>query len=79
MFTLQDSSSTEINFASILIFDATTFNPLKKFNFDYNTSSAISYFYINQKYHIIGVKNNNLQILIIDSSLNYIQIILLKY
>ena len=72
MFTLQDSADTEIKLASILIFDATTFNPLKKFNFDYGTLSTISYFYINQKYYIIGILNNNLQIFIVDSSLNYI-------
>ena len=76
MFTLQDSADTEIKLASILIFDVTTFNPLKKFNFDYGTLSTISYFYINQKYYIIGILNNNLQIFIVDSSLNYIHIIL---
>ena len=55
----------------LIVFDRDTFTPLKKFDFDYQTFSSISCFYINQKYYIIGVYENQVQVLILDNSLNY--------
>ena len=56
---------------SLIAFDKKTFTPLKKFDLDYQIQTSICYFSINQKYYIIGVIENQVQILTLDNSLKY--------
>ena len=42
-----------------------------KFKLDYNTQSSINFFNTNNKYYIIGLNKNQIQILSLDESLNY--------
>ena len=69
LFTLQDSIIIKSSTASIIVFDKKTFTPLKKFDFNYQISTIISYFYIRQKYYIIGAYEKQVQVLTLDNLL----------
>ena len=56
----------------VIIFDRSNFAPLMKFDFVEFNFLSYNYFYVNQKYYIFGYYLNNINIIIIDSSLNYI-------
>ena len=55
----------------MLIFDRTTLTPIKKFDFDSKSAMNTPLFFANEKYYIFGVNQSIVEVLTIDSSLNY--------
>ena len=71
LFLLQYSDKS-VNYTScLLIFDRTTFTPIKKFDFDFESAMNTHFFFANQKYYIFRVNQSIVEVLTIDSSLNY--------
>ena len=71
LFVFQDIRES-INYnPCLLIFNRSTFIPIKKFDFDFNSTVYKTFFFANLKYYIFGVTGNKIQVLIIESSLNY--------
>ena len=72
LFIYQDIDPSVQYISCAIIFDRSNFTPLKKFDFSDFFYLSYNYFYVNQKYYVFGTYMVNINILIIDSSLNYI-------
>ena len=71
LFVFQDGSESVNYNPCLLIFDKSSFIPFKKFDLDSNSKVFKTFFFANQKYYIFGVNKSTVEILTIDSSLNY--------
>ena len=71
LFVFQNVNES-INYNScLLIFDRSTFIPIKKFDFNIKSTVYKTFFFANQKYYIFGVNKSTVEVLTIDSSLSY--------
>ena len=75
LFIFQENNQPFNYNPSLLIFERTTFIPIKKFDFVSITTIYRAFFSTNQKYYFFGEDDSILQALAIDSSLNYLSVL----
>ena len=76
LFIFQNANDQAHYNSCLLIFNRTTFTPIKKFDFDSNSNSNLTiyatFFSVNQNYYFFGVNGSIVEGLRIDNSLNYV-------
>ena len=74
LFVFQDVTESLNYNPCLMIFDRSTLIPIMKFDLNFKSTIYNTFFFADQKYYIFGVNQSTVEVLTIDSSLNYASI-----